>query len=186
MNYSDSFRRGTPSRRYSQHANDNYEIVPSRRYSATYDYHDSSSRLGPSLVPPNREDSRAERIDEEEEIVIEHAGPSVHHASAPKARANGEPEIIRVDPGATRPGLVDRRARVDDESEPSYDDPGQSLRPSRPERRYDLVIEPRASAYDRQRARRYEAEDEYETHRRASSRGGGTCDSHTSILPSYV
>lgn len=183
MNYSDSFRRGTPSRR----ANDNSEIVPSRRYSAAYDYHDSSSRPGPSSVPPSREDSRTVRIDEEEEIVIEHARPSVHRASAPRARVNGEPEIIRVDLGASRPGPADRRARVDDEPEPSYDDPGPSSRPSRPERRYDFEIEPGASAYDRERARRrYEAEDEYETHRRASGRGDGTCDSHTSILHSYV
>lgn len=181
MNYSDSFRQGIPSRRYSQRANDNSETVPSRRYSGTYDYHDSNSRPGPSSVPPNREGSRAGRIDEEEEIVIEHAGPSVHRASALRAIVNGEPETVRVDPG------VDRRARVDDEPESSYDEPGPSSRPSRPAGRYESEIEPRTSAYDRERARRrYEAEDEYETHRRASGRGDGTCDSHTSILHSYV
>lgn len=183
MNYSDSFRQGTPSRHYSQRVNDNYEIVPPHHYSAAYDNHNWTSRPGPSSAAPDGEESRPGRIDGEEETVIEHAGPSVHRASAPRARVNREPEIIRLVQGVNMPGPRDRRARVDDEPEPSFNDPDSSSRPHRPERGYGFEIEAEPSANDREQGRRgYEADDNIEIHRRAAARGDGTCDSHISVL----
>lgn len=184
MNHSESHRQGTP-RRY-EYDEDYSEIIPEHRRSAAYDHQDSSSRPGPTLVPRNRED-RAERIDEEERVIGEHEGPST---SAPRVRVvSDQPEIIRIDPSASQ-RRPDRRATVEDEEDTlnGVGQPGPSSRPSRPEERYDLDIEPGTlEIVSRQRdRRRYGAEDEYELHRRRSRRDDGTYNSHTSILHSYV
>jgi hypothetical protein len=181
MNYSDSFRRGTPHRRYSERPGDSYDIGPSQRYSidsGRADYDDSSYRPGPSSAPPRREDSNRERNDGDQEIVIENAGPSAPRASDRRSRVNGEPEILRIDQPP------DRRARVDDEPEILHVDPGPSSRPPRPDRSpYEIEIQRADPAYERpappQGSYYTETRDDIYVRRRPSGRGEDRDDPRT-------
>ena len=185
MNYSDSFRRGTPRRRYSERADDSYETGASHLYSTEPSARvddDESYRPGPSSAPPRRQDPPRRRTDEDEEIIIETAGPSVPRASDRRTRVDGEPEILRIDPGPSMPRPPDRRARVDDEPEILHVDPGPTSRPSNPDRSPDdiemrrRILQRETSAYGRPPAppqgRYYtEAADEIYIPRRPSGRG---------------
>lgn len=120
MDYSDTFRRASSSRRYNDRAENSYGNVGSARLTSAVN-HGPSNLPGPSTVPPRREDAEN--------------GNSNHRPSPGSARPRRDkPRPVIIEEYETevfhhRP--PDRRARVEDEAEPAnpHTDPGPSSGP---------------------------------------------------------
>ncbi|CAL3972858.1 unnamed protein product [Diplocarpon coronariae] len=129
MNYSDTFRRSTASRRYSQRIEvDSYQSRPSNRYPAAYigasaspdprevlsrpretEDGDLSHRPGPSSAPPRREHLSPDETEKHETVVIQNSSSSVPRLPDRRARVEDEPTILHTAPGSgPHPSRVNR------------------------------------------------------------------------------
>lgn len=114
MNYPDSFRGG-PSRRYSERADESYNIVPSPPYSERAEYDGMRDHPGPSSAVPRMQNIARETEDDDD-----------YGNSGRRPHPDDEPIVLHFEPGSSmRPSA--RRPPLDD-NEPViiHNGPGSS------------------------------------------------------------